>query len=577
MTSNQDSIQTMKAKLQDNLLSSTIIANRTIANYRLVEIRGTGGMANIYKAIQLSLDRPVALKIMHPHFHTNEAFIARFEKEAKRAAMLQHENIVSIIDYGCDNGEYYIAMEYIDGTNLSDIIRKQRKMPLEVALHVCHQVAEGLKYAHNMGLVHRDIKPGNIMLSYDGRVMITDFGIAKATGDLSITSTGQVIGSPSYMAPEQAAGRPTDHRSDLFSLGIIFYEILAGEKPFNGDTYQSLIASIMSNYPASLQDYRIDVTREIDELVQRALVKVTESRYQSAEEFSEAILAQLSKFKLQSTRKMMAEYLKNPVRTTERLRADKVSDHMESALYFLAVGEGKLAEAKREFLDVLRFDKSNKEAKKYLSKIEAQLPAERTQARSRENQLSLGASYAITIAAIIILSLIVFSLIPESNDQLNSSKLEVVDPLGAKPEPNIVIGYQPFPDHRGASAKDGKSSTDNNSSVAGPANQGNQTSDFISRQQRGSSIEQKVRVYDYPNQNIIRFATLKVVTNIPSKIKIDYDNYSWANGPQIKLIPGRHLIEASADGYKAQYKRVFLRTGQADTIRFDLATKKSRQ
>jgi len=237
----------------------------------------------------------VALKIMHPHFHTNEAFITRFEKEAKRAAMLQHENIVSIIDYGCDNGEYYIAMEYIDGTNLAEIIRKQRKMPLEVALHICHQVAEGLKYAHGMGLVHRDIKPGNIMLSYDGRVMITDFGIAKATGDSTITSAGQVIGSPSYMSPEQAAGRPTDHRSDLFSLGIIFYEIVAGEKPFNGETYQSLITSIMSDYPTSLQEFRIDVTREIDELVQRALIKVADSRYQSAEEFSEAVMGNVTR------------------------------------------------------------------------------------------------------------------------------------------------------------------------------------------------------------------------------------------------------------------------------------------
>ncbi len=310
---------------QDTHLSSTIISNRNIANYRLVELRGSGGMANIFKAIQLSLERPVALKIMHPHLITNEAFVARFEKEAKRAAMLQHENIVAIIDYGCDNGEYYIAMEYIDGTNLSEMLKKQKKMPLEICLHICHQVAEGLKYAHAAGIVHRDIKPANIMLSYDGRVMLTDFGIAKADGDLSITSTGQVIGSPSYMSPEQAAGKSLDHRSDIFSLGIILYEIIAGEKPFKGETYQSLIASIMSDTPASLRENRVDVTRELDQLVLKALSKSADSRHQSADEFSDAISAQLNKFKIPSLAKNDVGISKEP-HQGDREAADR-EDH----------------------------------------------------------------------------------------------------------------------------------------------------------------------------------------------------------------------------------------------------------
>ena len=563
MIESRDNIQSSKAQFQENSQTSTIISNRTIANYRLVEIRGTGGMANIYKAIQLSLDRPVALKIMHPHFHTNEAFITRFEKEAKRAAMLQHENIVSIIDYGCDNGEYYIAMEYIDGTNLNEIIRKQRKMPLEVALHVCHQVAEGLKYAHGMGLVHRDIKPGNIMLSYDGRVMITDFGIAKATGDSTITSAGQVIGSPSYMSPEQAAGRPTDHRSDLFSLGIILYEIIAGEKPFNGETYQSLITSIMSDYPTASQEFRLDVTREIDELVQRALIKVADSRYQSAEEFSEAVMAQLSKFKVQSPRKMMAEYLKNPARTTEKLRADKISDHMESALYFLAVGQGKLAEAKREFLDVLRFDRNNKEAKKYLSKLEAQLPTEKTRAKLGDFRLNLGASYALVVVIIIMLSLVVFSLLPQGIDRPVDSIVEVVNPNGEKPQPNIVIGP--------TSILGQDQSLESDMLAKDVAGSG--AGDF-GRSLQAPSAGHRILVYDYPRQNIIRYGSVKIVTNVPARIKIDNENYSWSNGPLIKVLPGRHLIEASADGHKSVVRRIFLKTGQADTIRMDLEPKK---
>jgi len=566
MTATQDNIETLKAQMPENALSSTVIANRTVANYRLVELKGSGGMANIFKAIQLSLDRPVALKIMHPHFHANDTFVARFENEAKRAAMLQHENIVSIIDYGCDGGEYYIAMEYIDGTNLAEIIRKQRKMPLEIALHICHQIAEGLKYAHGMGLIHRDIKPGNIMLSYDGRVMITDFGIAKAPGDLTITSTGQVIGSPSYMSPEQAAGRPTDHRSDLFSLGIILYEIIAGERPFKGDNYQSLVASIMSDSPTSLQEFRIDVTREIDDLVQKSLIKVADSRYQCAEDLSEAILAQFSKFKIPNPRKMITEYLKNPHKVTEKLRSDKISDHMESALYYLAVGEGKLVEARREFLDVLRFDKNNKEARKHLSKLEAQLPAEKTQSKFSGFRMSLGASIALAAGIIILLSLTVFSLIPQDSGKPSNSLVEVVDPSHEKPRQNIVIGSAPITGQQEAEA-----ASNAEPRVSGGGKAENRKAADTIKSPKHTSSDQKMLVYNYPHQNYLRFATIKIVTNVQARLQIDNEDYSWANGPQIKLLPGRHIIVVSSDGYKPLSQRVFLKTGQADTIRLDLA------
>ena len=152
---------------------------RKITNFELNKLIGSGGMANIYKGVQLSLDRPVAIKLMHPHLTLNEGFVVRFENEAKQAAQLAHQNIVAIIDYGHHENEYFIAMEYIDGQNLKEIMTRMKRLPLEIALLIAREVVAGLKYAHSNGLIHRDIKPANIMLSSDGRVMITDFGIAK--------------------------------------------------------------------------------------------------------------------------------------------------------------------------------------------------------------------------------------------------------------------------------------------------------------------------------------------------------------------------------------------------------------
>jgi serine/threonine protein kinase len=555
-------------QIVDTHLSSTIITNRTIANYKLVELRGSGGMANIFKAIQLSLDRPIALKIMHPHLNSNEVFIARFEKEAKRAASLQHENIVSIIDYGCDNSEYYIAMEYIDGTNLHEMLKKQKRMPLEVCLFVCHQVAEGLKYAHSQSIIHRDIKPANIMLSYDGRVMVTDFGIAKAAGDMTITSTGQVIGSPSYMSPEQAAGKQIDHRSDIFSLGIILYETIAGEKPFRGETYQSLVASIMSDHPASLHEMRVDVTPEIDQLILKTLSKSADSRYQSAEEFSEAVLAQLTKFKIPSTRKMMSDYLKSPIRVTERLRTDKITDHMESALYFLAVGEGKLAEARREFQEVLRFDKHNKEAKKFLTRLDSHPSLRGDNGKERKWLQGLTSKYAIVAAIFLLVIFMVFLLIPHNESIQTDKKPVIVEADAGLPNPKLIIKTDSIMTVPSAV---------NTPSIQSVVEKSSINLSKESRSPKPPEIIQKaiaenhLTLYNYPNQGLARFGNLVVVTNIPARISIDNQDYGFADGPSIKLSPGRHILEIEADGYRKARKRVSITKGESDTLSVNLA------
>jgi len=386
-------------------MEKTSIAKRRIANFDIHELIGSGGMANIYKGIQLSLDRPVALKLLHQHLTINEDFVYRFENEAKQAAQLAHPNIVAIIDFGHHEKDYFIAMEYIDGQNLKEIMTRVKSMPLEVALLIAREVANGLKYAHSNGLIHRDIKPANIMLSSDGRVVITDFGIAKTHNDLSITQTGQTIGSPAYMSPEQAAGRPIDHRCDIFSLGIVFYEIITGERPFKGDTYQEMVTSIISEKPVPPSKLRVDVNEEIENIIHKTITKDIESRYQDADELVENINQQLEIYVIPSQKKMISEYLKNPIRTTEKLRVDRISKHTESALYLLNLGQGRIDDAIKEFESVLRFDKNNKLAKEKLDKLKAGQNDYKTAQSSNKRNLFL---LLLTIISPIILGAMLF-------------------------------------------------------------------------------------------------------------------------------------------------------------------------
>ncbi len=554
------------------VLKAAAIEKISIANYEILELIGTGGMANIYKAIQLSLDRPVALKIMHQHLSMNEGFVARFEKEAKQAAQLHHENIVSIIDYGQGNDDYYIAMEYVDGTNLKQIMEKQKRLPLEICLLVCHQVAEGLKFAHGHNIVHRDIKPANIILSNDGRVMITDFGIAKGGDDLTITATGQMIGSPAYMSPEQAAGRQVDHRSDIFSLGIILYEIIAGEKPFKGDTYQSMVASIMSHQAEPLQNLRVDVNSEIETLVEKAIVKDSPSRYQSAEEFADAIYAQLERFKLPPIKKLISSFLKDPIKITEKLRTEKISNHMDSALYYLTLGEGRLKDARKEFKEVLRYDKNNKSAKEYLARLADRTTLPESRVKSRKNRLRIKAKHAaagITAIAILLIAILIISRGggPGPNDDhklaAKSQTQNGLDVNVAEREASDDIRRRP----RGDSGDNVESESSVSSSVDGidkpvKPTAGETKKKPVARSGKGA--------YNYPNQNLEEYGLLTAKTNIPAEIYVDLEKYGATNGPSIKLALGRHFIEIRADGYRRMTRRIFSEKGKTVDLRIDL-------
>jgi len=553
--------------MNNNLTRTVPLENFSIENYKVVELIGSGGMANIYKAIQLSLDRPIALKIMHQHLTVDEGFVVRFEKEAKQAAQLQHENIVSIIDYGSDKGVYYIAMEYVDGKNLKEILERQKRLPLEICLLISHQIAEGLKYAHAHNLIHRDIKPSNIILSNDGRVMLTDFGIAKGCDDLTITGTGQMIGSPAYMSPEQAAGRPMDHRSDIFSLGIIMYEIICGEKPFKGETYQEMVASIMSKEPESMQKLRVDVNEEIENLVKKALVKVADSRYQNAEELADGIYTELQRYKMPPIKKLISSFLSNPIKVTTKLRNDKISNHMESALYYVTMGEGRLKEAKKEFKEVLRYDKNNKAAKGYLKKLESS--ANRSEAASlSKRSIKFKKWHVLSVCGIVAVLSAVFLTNVLMGIKYNTETVQNTLKSAAGPSDSaLVSGDNDNP----ASVKDVrndkaiKSSTEPDRVKMKPSDNNARQTEVKKEKpaaRKRSTGARRSGGFSYPHQNLKEYGTLSVKTNVSAEIFIDKIDYGKTNGPPIKLSSGRHFVEIKADGYRRMTRRIFTEKDQ---------------
>jgi serine/threonine protein kinase len=259
-------------------------------NYRILETVASGGTAVLHRAMQTSLDRVVAVKRLHPHLTQDENFTRRFVLEAKAAASLDHQNIVRVIDFGIEEGSYQMVMEFVEGESLKDVFDRWRPMQDDLALAIVHQICRGLEHAHAKGIVHRDIKPGNIMLTRAGVAKITDFGLAKLTqSNSSQTAADSILGTPLYMSPEQAFGESVDQRSDLFSLGTVLYELLTGHQPFAGENYMGVIQNIIHREIPAVRDHNPGVSPEVERIVMRALAKNREERFKSAREFREAI------------------------------------------------------------------------------------------------------------------------------------------------------------------------------------------------------------------------------------------------------------------------------------------------
>ena len=262
-------------------LEGKLLGNR----YEIIEKIGNGGMATVYKATDKVLKRYVAVKILRDEFTTDEEFIKRFEVEAQSAARLTHPNIVSIFDVGVDGNLYYIVMELIQGKTLKEIITKERgPLPWKWSINVAIQIASALEMAHRNNIIHRDIKPHNIIITEDGIAKVTDFGIAKAVSNSTITAFGTTIGSVHYFSPEHARGGFTDAKSDLYSLGVVMYEMVTGKVPFDADTPVSVALKHMQEEPEEPIEVNPNIPMAVNKIIMRALQKDTTLRYQSATE-----------------------------------------------------------------------------------------------------------------------------------------------------------------------------------------------------------------------------------------------------------------------------------------------------
>jgi serine/threonine-protein kinase len=279
--------------------------------YEIEEVLGEGGMAFVYKAKDKQLQRTVAIKTLKPNYVNQEKFVDRFRREAQTAANLNHPNIVQIFDWGIEDEPYFV-MEYIEGNTLTSIISSNRTVGLNDILYIGSQVASGLKEAHKHGLVHRDIKPGNIMITPSGKVKVTDFGIVSLQNEESdITKTGAVLGTASYISPEQAQGKAVSFESDLYSLGTVLYELITGKPPFSGDSPIATATKHLTDKPEKLSVFRKDIPKGLENAVLKLLEKRPYDRFKSAEDLRALLLQQRKQIQINQTQENLVD-LTNP-------------------------------------------------------------------------------------------------------------------------------------------------------------------------------------------------------------------------------------------------------------------------
>ncbi len=269
------------------------LTGKTLGKYRLVEKVGQGGMAQVYRAHQPELDRYVAIKILHPHLTNDEAFAARFQREARAVAALEHPHIIRVYDFDADEELAFLVMEHLDGVSLRlllhDLDCEDELMALEEVERIVAALADALDYAHRQGVVHRDLKPSNVLITSSGRPVLTDFGIAHMVDSTVITESGGTLGTPAYMSPEQGQGERGDARSDIYALGVLLYQLCTGRVPFDADTPYAVILKHITAPLPSPRSLRPDLPRAVEKVILKALAKDPEDRYQTASDLGRAL------------------------------------------------------------------------------------------------------------------------------------------------------------------------------------------------------------------------------------------------------------------------------------------------
>jgi serine/threonine-protein kinase len=268
-----------------------VVGELIAERYELEELVGSGGMSSVYRAHDRLLERSVALKILHEQYTRDEGYVERFRREARSVAQLTHPNIVTVIDRGEQDGRQFIVFEYVDGMNLKELLDEEGPLPVHDAIELGLQVARGLSFAHEQGLVHRDVKPQNVLIDGDGRAKVTDFGIARSLDVDGMTITGTVMGTSNYIAPEQARGQPVDEQTDVYSLGCVLYELLTGDVPYDGDNFVSVAMRHVNDPVPSVRDRRPDVPPRLDEAIRRAMAKDHQERFASMAGFADELEA----------------------------------------------------------------------------------------------------------------------------------------------------------------------------------------------------------------------------------------------------------------------------------------------
>jgi serine/threonine-protein kinase len=280
----------------ESLSNKTKVTLQTLGKYRVEGVLGKGAMGVVYKGYDTVLERFVALKTIHRHLvQSDEAadWLGRFKQEARAAGRCMHPNIVAVFDYGEHQGAPYIAMEYVDGKELSEYLRKRVQFSLKDALSIIGQVLTALGYAHEFGIVHRDIKPANIMLLENGHVKVADFGIARLE-TANFTQQGVLIGTPSYMSPEQFRGQTVDRRTDIYSTGVLLYELLTGQIPYPGKTFTEILYKVASRQMQDARELNPEIPQALNAVLLKALAQEVDQRYQTAQEFSRALQATIA-------------------------------------------------------------------------------------------------------------------------------------------------------------------------------------------------------------------------------------------------------------------------------------------